>query len=54
MAPANAMREFSGSPAGYNSQQSSVTNNVTNNYINQSNFNMSDLFPGSEFDPVGV
>jgi hypothetical protein len=54
MAPANAMREFSGSPSGHNSQQPSTTNNVTNNYINQSNFNLSDLLPGSEFDPVGV
>jgi hypothetical protein len=54
MAPANTMREFSGSPAGYNNQQSSVSSNVTNNYISQSNFNLSDLLPGSEFDPVGV
>jgi hypothetical protein len=54
MAPANTTREFSGSPVGYNNQQSSVVNNVTNNYINQSNFNLSDLLPGSEFDPVGV
>jgi hypothetical protein len=54
MAPANAIKEFSGLPAGYNSQQSSVVNNVTNNYVNNSNFNLSDLLPGSEFDPVGV
>jgi hypothetical protein len=54
MAPANAVRGYSGSPSGYGNQQSNVTNNVTNNYINQSNFNLSDLFPGSEFDPVGV
>jgi hypothetical protein len=54
MEPANSMREFSGSPAGYSNQQSSVVNNVTNNYLSQSNFNLSDLLPGSEFDPVGV
>jgi hypothetical protein len=53
--PANRTREFSGSPVAYSSQQSSVTNSVTNNYnVSQSNFNWPDLLPGSEFDPVGV
>jgi hypothetical protein len=52
--PANSVREFSGSPADRGNQQANVVNNVTNNYLSQSNFNLSDLFPGSEFDPVGV
>jgi hypothetical protein len=54
IAPANSMREFSGSPVSYNNSQTHSTSNVTNNYISQSNFNLADLFPASEFDPVGV
>jgi hypothetical protein len=61
IAPANSMREFSGAPVSYNNSQSTVNNNnnsnssnVTNNYVSNSNFNLADLFPASEFDPVGV
>jgi hypothetical protein len=54
IAPANQVREFSGSPVSYNNSQSSSSSNVTNNYINNSNFNLADLMPASEFDPVGV
>jgi hypothetical protein len=57
IAPANSVREFSGSSSGRDGGQSGSStsvSNVTNNYINNSNFNLSDLLPGSEFDPVGV
>jgi hypothetical protein len=55
IAPANSTREFSGSPINNdNSQSNSTTNNITNNYVSQANFNLADLFPASEFDPVGV